>query len=451
MKNLSLQIRLIISFFFVASVVWLSAAILSWQESREQLDEFFDTYQLRLARQLATARWENLSPASQQRINRLIEDHDDDGEEDDEALGFAVFDSRGEMIFNDNENGNLFTFNPQADGFATEYLGHKRKPWRVVWLKSVDGNYTIAVGQEAEYRDEAALEMVEDTLMPWLAGLLLLMAATVGMVSREFRPLKKITSELAERSPEDLSPLETPNPPQEIRPLLAAINRLFKQIDDTMQRERSFISDAAHELRTPLTALKVQSEVAQLAEDDADTRHHALEKLNVGIERCTRLVEQLLALSRLESAAKFSEAEGPLNWAQLIGDATAAQQEAAQDKDIEINAMLSGSGPAETGRPLLWSLLLRNLLDNALRYSPRGAVIKIALGRKTLSVSNSGVTLDKEDLHRLGERFFRPPGQEQSGSGLGLSIVKRIAALHHCDMQITNDKNCFNVIIRPEK
>ena len=113
--------------------------------------------------------------------------------------------------------------------------------------------------------------------------------------------------------------------------------------------------------------------------------------------------------------------------------------------------MLSGSGPAETGRPLLWSLLLRNLLDNALRYSPRGAVIKIALGRKTLSVSNSGVTLDKEDLHRLGERFFRPPGQEQSGSGLGLSIVKRIAALHHCDMQITNDKNCFNVIIRPEK
>ena len=89
--------------------------------------------------------------------------------------------------------------------------------------------------------------------------------------------------------------------------------------------------------------MKVQSEVAQLAEDDADTRHHALEKLNIGIERCTRLVEQLLALSRLESAAKFSEAEGPLNWAQLIGDATTAQQEAAQDKDIEINAMLSGS------------------------------------------------------------------------------------------------------------
>lgn len=451
MKNLSLQIRLIISFFFVASVVWLSAAVLSWQESREQLDEFFDTYQLRLARQLAAVRWRNLSPTSQQQINRLIDDLDDDGEEDDEALGFAVFDRHGKMIFNDNENGSLFKFNPSADGFVTEYLGHKRKPWRVVWLKSIDEDYIIAVGQEAEYRNEAAMETVEDILLPWLLGLLLLMAATVGMVSREFRPLKKITSELDERSPEDLSPLKTPNPPQEIQPLLTAINRLFKQIDNTMQRERSFISDAAHELRTPLTALKVQSEVAQLAEDDPDTRRHALGKLNIGIERCTRLVEQLLALSCLESAAKFSEAEGPLNWPQLIGDAATSQQETANDKGIEIFCTLNGSGPAESGRPLLWSLLLRNLLDNALRYSPRGAVIKIALGRKTLSVSNSGITITKENLTRLGERFFRPPGQEQSGSGLGLSIVKRIAALHHCSMQITNDKNCFNVIIRPEK
>ncbi len=451
MKKLSLQVRLILSFLLVASVVWLTAAVLSWNESREQLDEFFDTYQLQLARQLALVDWANVSPASQSKVNRLIDSLEDDGEEEDEAIGFAVFDLKGNMVFNDNENGRFFIFDPKADGFVTQTWGKKDDAWRILWMKSASEDYVVAVGQEMDYRNEAALEMVEENLLPWLLGLLLLMGATVAMVSSAFRPLKKITSELAQRSPKDLSLLPTNNLPSEILPLLTALNNLFLQIENTMKRERSFISDAAHELRTPLTALNVQSEVALLAKDDPETRDHALSKLNLGIERCSRLVGQLLALSRLEASTQFQEPEVVLDWQKLIDDAAFEQEETAATRNITIHKNIQGNGPVKEGRALLWSLLLRNLLDNALRYSPRGAEIDITLGEDWLRVYNSGVTVDNENLPRLGERFFRPYGQEQNGSGLGLSIVKRIAALHNCSVKFTNDKDGFAVIITPEQ
>lgn len=446
MKKMSLRLRLIISFLIVSTCVWTAAAVISWQESRDQMDEFFDTYQLLLARQLSTADWTNLTADMQKKSNRLIENVDDDGEEEDEALGFAVFNRRGEMIFNDDENGRDFIYTPEASGFINQNIGRKKDMWRIFWLTSADKNFTIAVGQELEFRDDAALELVEETLLPWLVGLSVLLLAVIWMVSRELRPLRRIADELSERDSDNLHPLSLSGQASEILPLIKAINTQFSRIEQMLQRERGFISDSAHELRSPLTALKVQLEVAQLADDDAAARHQALQKLNQGIDRSTRLVEQLLALSRLDSAAAAANDE-PLDWPALVNAAVNEQLPAAEEKKINIKTSTDGSAPTTCGQPLLWALLLRNLLDNAVRYSPEEAQISIELKDETLSVTNSNTVVPAEYLPRLKERFFRPAGQKSTGSGLGLSIVERIAELHRCRVALTNDDGNFRVTV----
>lgn len=443
---MSLRLRLIISFLIVSTCVWSAAAVISWQESRDQMDEFFDTYQLLLARQLSTADWTNLTADMQKKSNRLIENVDDDGEEEDEALGFAVFNRRGEMIFNDDENGRDFIYSPEASGFVNQKIGRKKDMWRIFWLTSADKNFTIAVGQELEFRDDAALELVEETLLPWLVGLSVLLLAVIWMVSRELRPLRRIADELSERDSDNLHPLSLSGQASEILPLIKAINTQFSRIEQMLQRERGFISDSAHELRSPLTALKVQLEVALLADDDAAARHQALQKLNQGIDRSTRLVEQLLALSRLDSAAAAANDE-PLDWPALVNAAVNEQLPAAEEKKINIKTSTDGSAPTTCGQPLLWALLLRNLLDNAVRYSPEEAQISIELKDETLSVTNSNTVVAAEYLPRLKERFFRPAGQKSTGSGLGLSIVERIAELHRCRVALTNDDGNFRVTI----
>lgn len=446
MKKMSLRLRLIISFLIVSTCVWSAAAVISWQESRDQMDEFFDTYQLLLARQLSTADWTNLTADMQKKSNRLIENVDDDGEEEDEALGFAVFNRRGEMIFNDDENGRDFIYSPEASGFVNQKIGRKKDMWRIFWLTSADKNFTIAVGQELEFRDDAALELVEETLLPWLVGLSVLLLAVIWMVSRELRPLRRIADELSERDSDNLHPLSLSGQASEILPLIKAINTQFSRIEQMLQRERGFISDSAHELRSPLTALKVQLEVALLADDDAAARHQALQKLNQGIDRSTRLVEQLLALSRLDSAAAAANDE-PLDWPALVNAAVNEQLPVAEEKKINIKTSTDGSAPTTCGQPLLWALLLRNLLDNAVRYSPEEAQISIELKDETLSVTNSNTVVAAEYLPRLKERFFRPAGQKSTGSGLGLSIVERIAELHRCRVALTNDDGNFRVTI----
>lgn len=452
MKKLSLQFRLILSFISIAGTFWLSAAIISWYEGREQLDEFFDTYQLLLARQLSTADWDNITPETQSKIDNILKNLEVNGNEDDDALGFAIFDHNGKMIFNDGYDGRMFSYAPEASGFLNMHIGKKQKLWRILWAKTTNHQFSIAVGQKMEFRNEAAWELVEETLIPWFIGLTILLIASIFIVNKNLRPLKTITDNLRQRAPDDFSPLESQILPPEIKPVVNALNHLFRKISTMLQRERSFISDSAHELRSPLTALKVQLEVAQLAEDDAKIRNQALHNLGQGVERAGRLVEQLLALSRLEAFTDNNcNEKQKLDWQNIIKTSIKEHQEAAKNRQIKIHFETNNGKPAENGYPLLWSLLLRNLLDNALRYSPPGENIFIKIKDDTLSVTNTGVKVAEEYLPRLSERFFRPPGQTQSGSGLGLSIVERIARLHECSCTFENNTQGFCVTIKTQQ
>lgn len=285
----------------------------------------------------------------------------------------------------------------------------------------------VAVGQELEYRGSASLDLAGRVLWPWLAGLAVLAGATVWLVGRELKPLKAISRQLADRRPDDLTPLATAGLPPEVVPLGAALNGLFSRLAALLTRERAFVADAAHELRTPLAALKVQAEVAQLAEGDPPTRDAALGKLTLGIDRAARLVEQLLALSRLDGQAGFGS-PAPVDLAALIREAI--DHSAIPDGQAGSVTFRQEAAPfLRAGYPTLLSLMMNNLLDNARRYGLEGGTVDICLNGLTLTVANRADFPDQY-FHRLGERFFRPPGQEPGGSGLGLSIVRRVAELH---------------------
>ena len=205
-----------------------------------------------------------------------------------------------------------------------------------------------------------------------------------------------------------------------------------------LQREQRFTSDAAHELWSPLAALKVQSEVVQLAHDEEKMRQHALLNLDASILLTTRLVDQLLTLSRLDAQRTLEESEA-VDLAQLMQQVIVEQDAQAQQAGITLR-LENPAGKARWchGHPLLLSLLLRNLLDNAIRYECAGGTVTLMLRQHQLEVSDDGPDVSEVALQRIGERCYRPPGQEKSGSGLGLSIVQHIASIHGMEMHLAN-------------
>ncbi|MGP1084151.1 quorum sensing histidine kinase QseC [Serratia sp. CY58181] len=440
MKRLSLRLRLILIFSLLALLTWCTASVVAWVMSRNTINEVFDTQQMLFAKRLATANLGDLladeSARSLPKTKKLVH-HGKRGEQDDDALAFAIFDRDGKMLLNDGENGADFLFDGEREGFTDGERKGDDDSWRLVWLTSPDGRYRIVVGQEWDYRRDMALGMVTGQLVPWLATLPVLMLLIALMVGRELRPLRAVAAGLRRRAPDDATPLDARQVPTEVRPLVDALNALFARINALLVRERRFTSDAAHELRSPLAALRVQTEVVQLAGDDAPMREHALDNLTVGIDRATRLVDQLLTLSRLDSLSDLAELV-PIDWNDLVTMTLAEQDRQAHAAGVTLRYEHRGTPPPRQGETLLLSLLLRNLLDNAVRYTPQGGVVTVTLSERSLTVEDDGPGVTAEHLARLGERFYRPPGQEQTGSGLGLSIVQRIAGLHGLQISFAN-------------
>ena len=425
-QRLSLRLRLTLLFLLLAVTAWLCASVVAWHQTIKQLNTLFDTQQLQFARRISAMDFNEIrSPQPPLVASRKVKN----GHYDDDVMAFTIYTAEGAMVLHDGENGRDIPFTYHQDGFEDGYLTTDDDTWRFLWLTTPDKRYRIVVGQEWEYREEMALKIITSQLTPWLVALPLMLLLLVVLLSRELRPLKKLTHTLRRRAPETADSLDIKGVPSEVRPLVDALNHLFSRTHEMMIRERQFTSDAAHELRSPLTALKVQTDVAQLAKDDPQMREKALLQLHAGIDRATRLVDQLLTLSRLDSLANLDDVQS-LSMADLLQSAVMDIYHPAHQAGVEVRLHRDADNVTFVGQPLLLSLLVRNLLDNAVRYSPPGSQVDITLASRSVTIRDNGPGVDDATLARLGERFYRPPGQDQPGSGLGLSIVQRIAALH---------------------
>ncbi|MBC7728790.1 MAG: two-component sensor histidine kinase [Microbacteriaceae bacterium] len=302
--------------------------------------------------------------------------------------------------------------------------------WRVFVAQGAERDVQVFVGEQQGSRDAILWAVLRGTLLPMALALPLLALAIWWMVRLGTAPLRTLGRTLTARHPQALAPVALAGAPNEMAPMLDALNRLFERITAMVEAERRFTADAAHELRTPIAAIRAQAQVA-LAETDGAARAHALRATLAGCDRANRLVEQMLTLSRLEAGAAPALASLDLSALARRVAAELAPRAIARQQTLSLDAELPHT---VLGNDTLLAVLLRNLIDNALRYSPDGAELQLAVpasaGGVQLQVQDSGPGLAEADRQRLGERFFRVLGSDQAGSGLGWSIVRRIAAVH---------------------
>ncbi|MDO4435973.1 MAG: ATP-binding protein [Cardiobacteriaceae bacterium] len=429
----SLKFRLMVSFLAVLLGIWLLALGLVWWRVQEEVNELFDAQQMLLAERLATLDL----PQPRRDARRMPQVLKVARWHDDERLSFAVFTPHGDLLLSSGDNPKRFVCQSER-GFHTQWLGDEAdERWRIFCLPSIRGRHMVAVGQEEEYRQELILEMVWSPLSVWLLGLPVLLLLMWWVVSRELHSLGALSKALSSRSPEETTNLPLDSLPSEIVPLVQNLNHFFARTHQQITRERRFTSDAAHELRSPIAALRIQTEIAQLSHNDPETHAKALSQLTTGLDRLHQMLEQLLMLSRLDSLT-MDDSFTLIDWQSLIENVLAECFWEAEQKSITLSLSCHAQ-PKTHGQALLLASMVRNGVDNAIRHGREGSQVWIELYEERLEIADSGGGVSDEVLHKLGQRFYRPPRlqhEQRQGSGLGLSIMKRIAELHRFTLEI---------------
>lgn len=326
-------------------------------------------------------------------------------------------------------------FGAAVPGFTN--VGHGSDAWRVFSANEPESGLTVQVGERRELRREMVRYVTLGTVAPLLAALPLLALLVWFAVGRGLRPLVKLARSVEDRRPDMLEPLDDARVPHEAKPLADGLNRLFGRMHETLENERRFTADAAHELRTPLAALKTQAQVAQRSVDPVQ-RAHALAQLVAGTDRATHLVEQLLALARSDSGQAARRDFERVDLAEVAHDVLRELAPGAGAKQVELE--LTGEHAKVSGSPDGLRMLLRNLVDNSIRYSDAGARVTVstlrANGRAELRVTDTGPGIPPGEREAMFKRFHRGTQNGASGSGLGLSIVQRIANLHDARIEL---------------
>jgi two-component system OmpR family sensor kinase len=257
------------------------------------------------------------------------------------------------------------------------------------------------------------------------------------MVGRGLRPLQRVADEVSQRSPAALQPLSQHDIPEEIRPLIASLNGLLERLGGALEAQRGFVADAAHALRTPVTALQLQAQLVERAKSE-DARAAAMQQLKQGLQRVTHLVQQLLTLARQDPNAG-QRALAPVELDRLARDVIAAQSLLAESRKIDLG--LEPHEPAAIlGDADALHVLLSNLVDNAIRYTPEGGRVDVSVACEgdcaVLRVEDTGPGIPLEERAHVFDRFYRLEHGDVPGSGLGLAIVKDIAERHGAQIEL---------------
>jgi two-component system, OmpR family, sensor kinase len=349
-----------------------------------------------------------------------------------DALVVQIWDRTGVQLFL-SQPRRMLPQNAQL-GFTT--IAAESGQWRV--FSTLSAGQVVQVAQPMSVRRELAASMALRTVLPLLAALPFLALLIWYIIARGLRPLGRLAAAVGRRSPTALEPLFESNVPREVQPLVSALNGLLGRLGSALDSQRALIADAAHELRTPLTAVHLQAQLAERAQTDTE-RTATLRELKGGIDRATRLVEQLLTLAR-EEPGVTDDTQTQVDLAALarkvVGDLTPLAMAKRIDLGLNDAAAVEVRGDAAA-----LATLLSNLVDNAVRYTPDGGRIDVAVesgnGQASLCVRDTGPGISAAERMRVFDRFYRGSAANgQRGSGLGLSIVKRIADRHGAEIDL---------------
>jgi two-component system sensor histidine kinase TctE len=317
-----------------------------------------------------------------------------------------------------------------------EYRGRKI---RVVALLVPCGGgvCTVQVAETTNKRSNLARNIVLSSLVPELLITLATLAIVWFGVQRGLAPLADLSAEIRSRSARDLRPIDTAQAPEEARPLVSALNQLFRQVAESSGNQQRFLANAAHQLRTPLAGLRAHTEIA-LAQDMPEAHRAQLEQVHRATIRTARLANQLLALARAEPGGFRPDAFTRVNLRAVVEDAADEWVHRAMDKEIDLGFDLADA--PVTGDALLLREALANLIHNALEYTPHGGRVTVRTGVRNrdpfLEVEDDGPGIPPAEREQVLERFYRAAGTSGTGSGLGLSIVREIAVAHGAQISI---------------
>ena len=432
-RTYSLRHRLVALMIAASALLWIGMAISSYSRAHHEADEIFDA-------QLAEVAQSLLAVADTATPGQLL------------AMPPPAHHYQQKMLFQIwvTRNGHtelLVRSDNAPQEPMTSELGFSERKWNnETWRfyseedegdPADNDHHRVYVAQNHEVRDELSEDVALRLMAPLLFGLPLLAFAIWAAVGTAMRPLSALAAQVRGRQPQRLDPIVSgASLPQEVSPLVTAINDLFLRVETAIEHERHFTADAAHELRTPLAALKVQAQVAQRATDPS-ARTQALAQVLAGVARMTHLVEQLLTLARLDPQQPLPAME-EVDMAALAAEvaAQAAPEAMAKQQTLEVQEQ----APCRVrGNRSLLQVLVRNLVENAIRYTPVDGRIDIEIEAHAIAVTDSGPGIPEAERERVLSRFYRVADQAReapSGAGLGLSIVNRIAELHGATLSL---------------
>lgn len=385
---------------------------LYWQ-SIEELNELFDDRLRNLG--------DNLSPETLDRSVSL------EGEDEDDGIVVQLWTAGGRLLFDSSPNRTAPA--PAEPGLSTLKATSAR--WRSYAIRTTDGGF-LQVAQELAVRQDMAAGSVFRLLLPLLTMLPLIAAFSAWAVARNLRPLRALAEQLTGRDALTRSEIRVAQAPSELSPVVAALNELLKRQADASHQQQAFLADAAHELRTPLAVVSLQAQRAQKAMSEAE-RAEALDALQHGSERATRLVTQLLALARSEHGASDIGGMSAVDLEPLLKTVLAELYPLAAHKQLDLG--LSESSPCVVSGDLqdLRGMIV-NLIDNAIRYTPSGGRVDVCLrrsyGSAHLLVTDTGPGIPENRRLRVFKRFARDGAADGGGTGLGLAIAQHVAERH---------------------
>lgn len=426
----SLQARLIAGAIAVLLVCGLAAGVGGYRAAQHEADELFDAQLAQVGQTLIIlARAgddeiaEELGHSGHHYQTRLVFQVWHEGEDEDEPHLLLRSPGIGRAAL------------PAApEGFSNARLADGQ--YRFYGAADPQSEVRVVVGQSLAIRHELVRGIAWNNAWPFLLVLPVWALSIAWLVHRTLAPVRGLAADVAARGAEHLEPVAGRVVPEELRPLVDALNGLMGRLARAMDNERRFTGDAAHELRTPMAALHAQLDALRLA-SDATARDDAIGKARSALERMARLVTQLLTLARLEGVA--TQQGEPLDLAELAQEVCGELGEAAVAKDIDLS--LEAVPAPLMGESEGLHILLRNLLDNALRYTPTGGQVEVGVkgGGATigpvLRVADNGPGIPLERRRELGRRFHRLQSDGPDGVGLGLSIVLRIAERHGAEVR----------------
>ncbi len=426
----SLRGRLLWYLLAAITIAALAQASIAYRTALHDADQIFDYHMQQMALSLRSG-----TPLSNTEAQRRLEAKAESGGTGNDDMVVQMWSPDGVQVFHSVSRAKL----PQRAVLGFSNVKANNTVYRVFSIQTE--NQTVQVAQDLAVRRNMAGNLALRTLGPIAVMMPILMLVVWWVVSGSLDPVARVRSQVASRQADDLSPVSEAGLPDEVRPLVQELNLLFGRVKTAFDAQQTFVADAAHELRTPLAALRLQAQSLDRA-DSLEARKLAVSRLTAGIDRATRLVEQLLVLARQEAAATGAAAR-PVELAELARRTVADLAGVAAAKGVDVGVQHADPATVE-GQPDALHILLRNLVDNAIKYTPAGGTADISVrseaGKAIVTVEDSGPGIPAEERERVFDRFYRVAGSEAAGSGLGLAIIKAIAERHGAQLTLDESK-----------